>query len=141
VLATLLKIRRHDPEVFQPDVKFFGDEEDAQEKGGGEEEGAEGKPRRKEKPMFLRTVLAQQVRAPAQRGACALGCWSAGALERWVACGILHVAEALPLAAARCGNVCVECDRVGAAPKCAKGGTGLISRSRTAPPAGAGGRP
>ncbi|KIY92930.1 hypothetical protein MNEG_15033 [Monoraphidium neglectum] len=59
VLSTLIKIRRHDPEVFKPEVHFFADDEDgADEDGdGGDGEGRGGK----EKPMYLRSVLAQQV--------------------------------------------------------------------------------
>jgi len=68
VLSTLLKIRRHDPDVFKPEVRFFDDDEEEEEggeagKGEGEgEEGGEEGSKRKEKPMYLRSVLAQQVR-------------------------------------------------------------------------------
>ncbi len=57
VLSTLIKIRRHDPDVFQPEVRFFNDDDDDDEEGDDEAGGGKGK---KEKPIYLRSLLAQQ---------------------------------------------------------------------------------
>lgn len=70
VLETLLRIKRHDPVIYKPEVAFFPDEE-AQGEGEEEDEAAAAavddgsgarKRRKTEKPLHLRTLLAQQVR-------------------------------------------------------------------------------
>jgi hypothetical protein len=66
VLETLLRIRRQDPLIYQKDVRFFPEEEGQGQEGEGDEEGAgktKSKQQRDDKPMYLRTVLAQQVGA------------------------------------------------------------------------------
>jgi len=59
-LETLLRIRRREPAIYQPDVKLYSssdasDASDAEE--GGAEEGGKAKRR---KPMYLKDVLARQ---------------------------------------------------------------------------------
>lgn len=62
IFETMLRIRQKDPAIYQKDVKFFDDEEE-----GGEEveEGAGGakqKKAKKEKPMYLKDMIAKHVR-------------------------------------------------------------------------------
>eukprot|EP00198_Chlamydomonas_reinhardtii_P001016 XP_001690351.1 predicted protein [Chlamydomonas reinhardtii] len=59
IFETMLRIRQKDPAIYQKDVKFFDDEEE-----GGEEveEGAGGakqKKAKKEKPMYLKDMIAK----------------------------------------------------------------------------------
>jgi hypothetical protein len=59
VLETLVRLKKNDPLLKQPDVVLFPKPADSEE---GEEDGqqaAEGG--KKSKPMYLRTVLAKQV--------------------------------------------------------------------------------
>jgi U3 small nucleolar ribonucleoprotein component len=66
VLETLVRIKRHDPAIYQKEVTFFSDEEDEQAGEDGEEAADDGlgarKRRKTEKPLHLRTLLARQVR-------------------------------------------------------------------------------
>lgn len=57
ILATLKKLRSKDPEIYDPSKRFFKDD-DARD---GDEAPAKAK---KAKPMLLKDVLFQQVRAP-----------------------------------------------------------------------------
>jgi hypothetical protein len=58
ILETMLRIRKKDPAIYQPDFYFFGK--------GDEEEGSEEKVKgesvsKKAKPLYLKDVLARQV--------------------------------------------------------------------------------
>jgi hypothetical protein len=89
VLETLLRIRRQDPLIYQKDVRFFPEEEGQGEEADGEEEEDEEegarKPKRDDKPMYLRTVLAQQV-GVADVVWLAAGCKQAAARQRVCFC-------------------------------------------------------
>lgn len=59
VLETLVRLKKKDPVLKQPDVVLFPQPADSDEGAEAAADGAEGK---KAKPMYLRTVLAKQVR-------------------------------------------------------------------------------
>lgn len=65
ILETLKKLRRKDPEIYDPSKRFFvavddaeGDEEDDEQE---EDEGKKPTKSKKDKPMLLKDVLYQQV--------------------------------------------------------------------------------
>lgn len=63
VLETLVKIRRHDPSIYSQDVHFFppASESDGTSVGEQQQQG-DGSKKQKDKPMYLREVIAKQVK-------------------------------------------------------------------------------
>lgn len=58
IFETLLRIKRKDPSIYDSKVAFFPEEPEEDEEGAGKEEAD----KKGEKPMFLKDVLARQVR-------------------------------------------------------------------------------
>lgn len=66
VLETLVRLKHKDPVLKQPDVVLFpqpaDDDDDDAEGGADGDAAAAGAGSKKSKPVYLRTVLAKQVR-------------------------------------------------------------------------------
>jgi len=59
IFDTLLRIKRKDPVIYQPEVHFFNkDDEEGEEDGKGLETSAAVK---KSKPLYLKDIIARQV--------------------------------------------------------------------------------
>lgn len=64
VLETLVRLKRKDPVLKQPDVVLFPEPDDSGDDNDGDDAAAAAAGDKKsKKPMYLRTVLAQQVRS------------------------------------------------------------------------------
>jgi hypothetical protein len=80
VLETLVRLKKNDPILKQPDVVLFPQPEGSEGDAPADAAAADGK---KSKPMYLRTVLAKQVgEGGSRRRSCAAGIWThAGVLH------------------------------------------------------------
>lgn len=61
ILQTLLRIRAKDPLIYQSNVYFFQRGEGEEEGEGADAGGDKGDAPKKEKPLYLKDVLAKQV--------------------------------------------------------------------------------
>jgi hypothetical protein len=74
VLETLVRLKKKDPVLKQPDVVLFPQQADDEGSEGDDGTAAAADGSKKSKPMYLRTVLAKQVRhRQQQRQQCQLG--------------------------------------------------------------------
>ena len=63
ILDTLVRIKRKDPLIYQPEVHFFkkDDDDDGEEGKGSDGIQQEGVSEKKVKPLYLKDVIAKQV--------------------------------------------------------------------------------
>lgn len=67
-LEALVRLKKQDPQLYNPDFKLFDDpseddDDDEADEGDAEEEGGQQQGAKRSKPLYLKDVIAKQVRA------------------------------------------------------------------------------